>query len=88
DLSMHVDEQSWFSLKRFFRETDWDTVITPVPNVKYLVDELYGPDIPADLPMGAIRGARRDLFLKFLFVPPLRWFLARAHVAVATKPAI
>jgi len=86
DLSMHVDEQSWFSLNRFFRGSDWEYEIDAVPNVKYLVDELYGPDIPADLPMGALRGWKRDLFLDFLFVPPLRWFLARAHVVVATKP--
>ena len=87
DLSMHVDEQSYFSLKRFFSESDWDATISAVPNVKYLVDELYGPEVPADLPMGAIRGRKRALFLNILFVPPLRWFLARAHVVVATKPS-
>jgi SAM-dependent methyltransferase len=86
DLSMHVDEQSFFSLTQFFREKDWIVRIEAVPNVKYLVDELYGPDVPADLPLGAVRGWRRELFLKLLFVPPLRWYLARAHVVIAVKP--
>ena len=86
DLSMHVDEQSWFSLNRFFRGTDWDVQIEAIPNVKYLVDDLYGPHVPADLPMKAVRGWGRDAFLKYAFHPPLRWFLARAHVVVATKP--
>ena len=85
DLSMHVDEQSFFSLRRFFLGKDWNVEIVPVPNVKYLVDELYGPDVPADLPLRAIRGWRRELFLKLLFVPPLRWFLARAHVVIAQR---
>lgn len=87
DLSMHVDEQSWFSLRRFFRGGDWDVELFPVPNVKYLVDELYGPDIPSDLPLRGIRGWRRSLYLGLVFHPPLSRFLARAHVAIATKPA-
>jgi SAM-dependent methyltransferase len=87
DLSMHVDEQSWFSLKRFFRGGGWDVELFAVPNVKYLVDELYGPELPSDLPLRGIRGPRRELYLTLLFRPPLRWFLARAHVAIATKPA-
>lgn len=85
DLSMHVDEQSLFSLQRFFRGKDWNVQIIPVPNVKYLVDELYGPDIPPDLPLRPIRGWRQQLFLNLLFVPPMRWFLARAHVVLAQK---
>lgn len=85
DLSMHVDEQSWFSLKRFFRGKPWDLELFAVPNVKYLVDDLYGPALPPDLPLKGIRGWKRSLFLGLVFHPPLRWFLARAHVAIATK---
>lgn len=86
DLAMHINEASFFSLKDFFSaRPGWSCEITATPNVKYLVDDLYGPDIPADLPLKGIRGWRRSLFLSLTFRPPLRWFLARAHVVVAAK---
>lgn len=70
DEAMHVNEHSAGDLRRLFDAVGWDGAVEPMPNYKALVDELYGPDRPADLPLKAY--------------PPWRAALARALAAAPT----
>ena len=85
DVALHVNEHTLGELRRFFRRIGWEAEVSAMPNYKLLVDELYGPERPADFPMKAAVPWKSRLYRTFLFRWPLSLLLAREFFAWA-KP--
>lgn len=82
DAAMHVNEHSAGDLKGLFDAAGWDGRVIPMPNYKALVDELYGADRPADLPIRAYPAWRAALARWMASAPTAAW-TSREFFAVA-----
>lgn len=82
DEAMHVNEHSAGDLRRLFDAVGWEGRVEPMPNYKALVDELYGPDRPADLPLKAYPAWRAAL-ARALAAAPTAGLTSREFFAVA-----
>lgn len=79
DVDLHVNEHNESGLRRFLEAEGWDADIEPRPNDKFALDELYGPQRPADFPLrtpaawkrawhaAAFRGPWKNLLARELF---------------------
>jgi len=83
DEKVHINEQSFFSLRRLLSDAGFAAEIELLPNMRYMVDEVYGGDLPEAFPIKPVRGARAWFFKKVLFRFPLKMLLARNILAVA-----
>jgi len=85
DEDLHVNEHSYWHLKRFFSGIGWDADVRCVPNAKLLIPSLYGEDRPDNFPIHAAPAWKRALYFGLLLHWPLDRFLAREFLVVA-KP--
>jgi len=76
DQAVHVNEHCAADLERFFSRLGWRANIEHRPNDKLVVNELYGPRPPVDLPLRAAGPVKR-LIHAALFRGPLKRLLAR-----------
>lgn len=86
DFKLHVNEQTFGSLKKFFSRHRLRAEVFCRPNPKLVLDDLYGPDRPSDFPIRQAKNPRRTLLRWLHALPGLRAALARQFVAVAEKP--
>lgn len=82
DEAMHVNEHSAGDLRRLFDAVGWEGAVEPMPNYKALVEELYGPGRPADLPLKAYSPWRAAL-ARAMAAAPTAGLTSREFFAVA-----
>ncbi|PCI36548.1 MAG: hypothetical protein COB53_09100 [Elusimicrobia bacterium] len=83
DADLHVNEHTYWHLKRFFAGINWSAEVHCVPNAKLLIPALYGENRPDDFPIKAAPGWKRALYFGLLLHWPLDRFLAREFLVVA-----
>jgi SAM-dependent methyltransferase len=76
DEDLHINEHNESGLARFLDAEGWDHEIEPRPNDKFALDELYGPQRPADFPLKSPAPWKR-LWHAAAFRGPLKSLLAR-----------
>ncbi len=77
DENLHVNEHNGRRLREFFEKIGWRGEITPKPNEKYLLRELYGDHLPDRFPMKR-PSAWKSLYHGCVFRGPWKKHLARA----------
>lgn len=74
------------ALRAFFGSIGWRAEVEPRPNWKMVIDELYGRDLPAGVPIKPAARWRVRVYKALLWWPPLNWVLARDFFCLA-RPA-
>lgn len=86
DESMHVNEKSYFSLKRSMESINLSYVIKPRPNPQIIARELYGDILPEGFPLKAKSHLVQFFYRVFIFHFPLSLFLSRMNMIILKKP--
>lgn len=86
DERLHINEMSYFDLKRHFSRQPWHFRVNGVFNPKIYAADVYTPEILNDLPLRAASPFVRALYRATVRFP-LSLLLARTHCVVADKPA-